>query len=85
MWEKHLQTVLHKDSTTLATNCTHGSLFGLCNEQYFVQIRAATKKMFYTGYISSPIQGASKCTYCPHCFEFVYVHKWCTDSIIFVL
>ena len=34
------------------------SLFGLCNEQYFVQIRAATKKMFNTRYISSPVQGA---------------------------
>ena len=24
-------------------------------------------------------------TYCPPCVEFVYVHKWCTDSIILIL
>ena len=89
-WKKIYGTRTYKKSytrisTTLTTNCTHGSPFGLCYEQYFVQIGTAIK-MFNTGYISSLVQGAWKCTYRPHCVEFVYVcDKWCTDSTILIL
>ena len=40
------------------TNYTHGFLFGLWYEQYFVQISAAIKEIFYARYITGKVQGA---------------------------